>query len=562
MRVAHFCIVAPNACGLYHTAKDLVWGERQIGIDAQMINAGMSKNKEGKSKIFCGLYKEDGWLKTVEPSWAKEADILVLHSTIPTNFLNLGKPVVVVCHGRPESSFMLEHYEVMGVWTSYYTRSRSAKYSAYVTMWPEFMHTLGTLLPKDRLFCIPAPVNLQEFNPSGDIFDLGKKAGLPNILVADMWRYDATPFNVIQAVSLFQSKYCSNARVHIVGLPKIKSNHIGVLVHSLKEAGCLGNVAGGVRNIDAIYRSANLLVTPHIIATRTVREALACGLPIVAGQGCKYTPFTANPTDIEGFAKAINNCWKTIQSGKYGLEDAFAVAKTEFDVVKAAKAMKEIFDKVLKERESVYCRTWKNDDEYFSVQKSKYSYIKDSLDKWNKFYYENLKDRVQKYIGRSSKILCLGARQGTEVRAFRDLNCIAIGVDLEPGPENEYVMYGDFHNLKFSDNTFDIVFTNSLDHVKDLGKFLSEVRRVLVDGGRFILDINKESTSADKWASLFWHDINIVIPEIEKHGFRLQQNDEIEVKGLAEFTNTLIFSKHSSNYVEHSSNSVESCDSL
>src|ERR1041384_5716321 len=36
--------------------------------------------------------------------------------------------------------------------------------------------------------------------------------------------------------------------------------------------------------------------------------------------------------------------------------------------------------------------------------------------------------------------LCLGARIVTEVKAFRDLGCFAVGIDLNPGAENRYVL--------------------------------------------------------------------------------------------------------------------------
>ena len=37
MKVAHYSIFAPNRCGLYHTAKELVLAERLVGIDAGLI---------------------------------------------------------------------------------------------------------------------------------------------------------------------------------------------------------------------------------------------------------------------------------------------------------------------------------------------------------------------------------------------------------------------------------------------------------------------------------------------------------------------------------------------
>ena len=46
---------------------------------------------------------------------------------------------------------------------------------------------------------------------------------------------------------------------------------------------------------------------------------------------------------------------------------------------------------------------------------------------------------------RGRSVLCLGARIGTEVKAFLDLGAFAIGIDLNPGPDNRYVS---FHFVK------------------------------------------------------------------------------------------------------------------
>ena len=87
-----------------------------------------------------------------------------------------------------------------------------------------------------------------------------------------------------------------------------------------------------------------------------------------------------------------------------------------------------------------------------------------------------------------STILCLGARLGSEVEAFISFGHAAIGIDLNPGPNNPYVMAGDFHALQFADASFDCVYTNSLDHAFELDKIAAEVRRVLRPNGLFLLE--------------------------------------------------------------------------
>ena len=102
---------------------------------------------------------------------------------------------------------------------------------------------------------------------------------------------------------------------------------------------------------------------------------------------------------------------------------------------------------------------------------------------------------VRSFQGRS--VLCLGARLGGEVRAFKALGALAVGVDVEPGNGNMDVLVGDFEHLAFADASFDFAYSNVLDHVHDLRIFGSEVCRVLKPGGIFFAALFP--ASHDRW---------------------------------------------------------------
>ena len=96
-------------------------------------------------------------------------------------------------------------------------------------------------------------------------------------------------------------------------------------------------------------------------------------------------------------------------------------------------------------------------------------------------------------------ILCLGARQGTEVEVLRDLGfCRAMGIDLNPGPWNPNVRVGDFHHLPYADSSIDVVYSNSLDHAFDLDSFFAEHARVLRPHGLALYDIQGVYRFGDK----------------------------------------------------------------
>jgi SAM-dependent methyltransferase len=125
-------------------------------------------------------------------------------------------------------------------------------------------------------------------------------------------------------------------------------------------------------------------------------------------------------------------------------------------------------------------------------------------------------------IKEGQSVLCLGARLGTEVKAFLDHGCFAVGIDLNPGKSNYYVLRGDFHNLQFADRSVDVVFSNSVDHVFDLEKFVKEVVRVLKSGGLLVIEVGrgrKEGGSSGFYESLHWATIDELLSFLKNHGF-------------------------------------------
>jgi len=108
---------------------------------------------------------------------------------------------------------------------------------------------------------------------------------------------------------------------------------------------------------------------------------------------------------------------------------------------------------------------------------------------FRKTFYRRFR-HLPSFLSTSATIICLGARQGTEVEVLWDMGYKkAIGLDLNPGPENPYVKKGDFMALEYADNSVDMIYSNCVDHAFDLSKFFQEHARVLKPGGYAIYDI-------------------------------------------------------------------------
>lgn len=181
-------------------------------------------------------------------------------------------------------------------------------------------------------------------------------------------------------------------------------------------------------------------------------------------------------------------------------------------------------------------------DDYIEHQRSKLELIKErskrskhliDLKSYDVTYREVLRGRLEQlpFLQPGTSVLCLAARIGTEVKAFIDVGCFALGLDLNPGPSNAYVVVGDFHNLQFADASVDVVFTNSLDHVFNLEAVIAEVIRVLKPGGRFIAEITagqREGYQPKDYECFIWDKIDDLVAQITALGLFVESQNAIK----------------------------------
>lgn len=345
MKVLHWVAITPNACGLYEHAKGQIKAERLAGINSQAIDYRFVDNKE-----FIGEIKNDGWLTSVGLDWAKETDINVIHSGIDEKHKSL-KPNILILHGRPEYAFELALKAKRSHYQDYMSYRYDERYRKFVTLWPEHQFIWSLIFPKHKLSYIPNFIDTNRFNPGGKSFDLGDSKGNFNILVADMWREDYTPFNVCLAAAEFIKKYCPTARLHIFGLghfnePAIQG-HLGIL----KDNDILGSAGGIASDMPSIYRSCDLLVSPSVVANMVIREAMACGCVVVAGQGNTFTPFQANDKDISGFAKAINKAYRYWKRSKnLARTEMWKKANELWNLKQGGENFKKLYESILSEK--------------------------------------------------------------------------------------------------------------------------------------------------------------------------------------------------------------------
>lgn len=188
-------------------------------------------------------------------------------------------------------------------------------------------------------------------------------------------------------------------------------------------------------------------------------------------------------------------------------------------------------------------RIYKDYDAYLDKQGEKLDKQHDFAAKCSDELHVFLGSRIiklQEYIPTVGSVVCLGARLGGEVKAFLEKGYFAVGVDINPGEENPYVLYGDFHSLVFPNNSVDIVYVNCLDHVLDLNAVMAEVKRVLRPNGVLITENKgganepeKRSAGSDDYDCLVWETLDDLVGLIERCGF--VKSHTYQAQGLAPY---------------------------
>lgn len=168
-------------------------------------------------------------------------------------------------------------------------------------------------------------------------------------------------------------------------------------------------------------------------------------------------------------------------------------------------------------------RRYESYADYLAHQSSKLDGIIDRLRETQPAEYEEFLERFKscEALANARNVLTLGARLGTEVRALQALGHFAVGIDLNPGPDNSWVLPGDFHALVFPDASSDAVYTNALDHAFDLERVIGEVRRVLRPGGCFVAELDEgygEGGLPGDFEAIHWKDAETLVGRIAEIG--------------------------------------------
>lgn len=165
---------------------------------------------------------------------------------------------------------------------------------------------------------------------------------------------------------------------------------------------------------------------------------------------------------------------------------------------------------------------------YVAHQREKLAKTK-GMDAYDRDFRAALLARLPDLRGR--RVLCLAARLGTEVRAFRDAGAAAVGIDLNPGRANRDVIPADFHRLPFREASFDAAYSNSLDHALDLPRLSREAARVVRPGGLLLVEAvagSEEGPGPGSYESFFWKRVSDLVSALGRLGWVPESRAPIE----------------------------------
>jgi len=273
MKSAHLVCVTPNRCGLYESTRDLVVGLRARGIDARMVDPTRETNN---------LYPSgdsDRGAPLADDAWGLQADVLINHSGLGERFEKSSQPIVHVAHGRPRSSFLIEAKGGTPIFSYHYAKDKDPRFKSVVTFWPEHEPYLRVMFPTTPVHVVQASVDLQTWTPGPAQYDFRGKKGAINVVCSDPWRDDVDPFIPLHAYALW-AREMKGAKLHLYGKPA-KIPGFAAIIKRIQDDGNMGELQGWVTGLQHIYRAADFVLTANEIDTRTVREAMACGCPVV-----------------------------------------------------------------------------------------------------------------------------------------------------------------------------------------------------------------------------------------------------------------------------------------
>ena len=347
MRVVHFAPFAPCGCGLYEAARDMVLADIRAGHDAHLVDSGITINGEHKNGIPGQRDERGGSIViTEDPQVAYYADVIVAHAGYIDSFIVQNQaPVIWVMHGRPSACFRPEQFGNGNSYSIFESISKWPRVKAMLTFWEYHVAFWKPIIPEEKIVCFNAPpIDEKRFSPEGAKHDFGIMGGEINIAICESWRED---------VDIYETAFCAiecarrrkDVKFHFYGMESPLRCWEFVL-RELRLLGALGEVWERRPDVEEIYRSIDILLSPQRIVTRTIGEAMSCGTPVVAARGNDFVEYTADIGNPEETADAIENLISQTKENRGALGNKTLEKAKSFSLKNYSKKMNKLYERI------------------------------------------------------------------------------------------------------------------------------------------------------------------------------------------------------------------------
>lgn len=332
MKIAHTVRYSPGKSGLYETTREIVSAEIAAGHDSRAVDPRVDTEREDRGVSF------------VSRDWMEEADILVNHEGVGRNPDRL-PPIVSMLHGKPEYCFAMEHYQGIMLWRTVAEFVASDRVGAFVT-WEQNIPGWELLVPREKLFSVSPCVDMEFWSPVGSEWDYASEH--KNIVITDRWRPTKHSFGLLAGFARYADEN-PDVKLHIYASPQAPGGPLDSVLRGLTKRGILGEVRGevSVDDLRAIYRTADLVLTSDGGTARTIREAMACGCPLVTGLGSSCHQVEVDTGDATAIAMGMHAVLghPTLVSQRQATRSQ---AETLFDPTKTIEGLQAVYERVLK----------------------------------------------------------------------------------------------------------------------------------------------------------------------------------------------------------------------
>lgn len=333
MKIAHTLFHTPHKSGLYETTREIAAAERAAGHDSRMVDP------------MTDVYLKDRGVPYARRVWMLGADIIVNHGGLG-NIPRKHPPILAIFHGTPNYCFIMTQYHGIDLWTNPLDMAGSPRVSAIITFSERHIHTWSLLGRREKFHVIPPPVDLEYWSPNGAGYDYDSHT--TNLVVTDRWRPSKDSFDILIGVALYAERH-PNTRVHLYGAPDPPNGALTSILKALRARDVLGQVRGDVeaQDLRAIYRAADLVLTTDRGTARTIREAMACGCPVLSGMGDNRGCASCDMARPSTVAMSIDSILGGPEDRQQRRRRARSAAKREFDPRNTVKALEGLYRHVI-----------------------------------------------------------------------------------------------------------------------------------------------------------------------------------------------------------------------